>query len=64
MSHISRFAAVTILAFTCSSNVVNIPVESAWDSNAKLNPTHPTYNYLTEWGTDQKDLTFSEPEKM
>lgn len=60
MSYLSRFAAVTVLALICSNNLVNMPVASAWDSNAKLNPTHPTHSYLTEWGINQLKAQYPE----
>jgi hypothetical protein len=59
MGHIFRFTAITTLALICSSNVVNMPVASAWDSNIST----AIHSYLANWGIDLKDSTFAEPWK-
>jgi hypothetical protein len=59
MSHISRFTAITTLALICSSDLVNMPVASAWDSDSKFNP-NPTHSYLTNWGIDQLKAQYPE----
>ncbi len=48
----TRWSRCAPLAAACLLAIVSPGAALAWDS-IKLNPTHPTHSYLTEWGIDQ-----------